>query len=255
MPNTSRIELAYAAGWFDAEGSFSIYRHSSRPAIFSPSAAFNYVGDNQIIQFFLRLFGGHFCLGKTFQNKIIRRWKVQNTRLFDFLKLIYPFLIYKKPQAALLFKLRKTLTQSRKGTKGRDFLPEHVLASRISLKAEIEKRNAAFASAPGGTLRPDWNEEESLAYAAGLIDGDGSIYLDSRAHYLTIELSGRAKTLPEWLQNYFGGSLSRVKNNGEMWRWRIGGEEAEKTVLRLSPFLKIKREAMIQSGLYSNVEN
>ncbi len=102
------------AGFFDGEGSINIScrkrktfnaEHTLRVAIGQKDGAtLDWIVDN---------FGGNVC--------IVRRdgsffWYCSNKKAYDFIKIIYPFLKYKKPQAeiALTFYSKMPLNKERK---------------------------------------------------------------------------------------------------------------------------------------------
>lgn len=155
-----------------------------------------------------------------------------------FLKALYPFLILKKPQAALWFKFREVLKQK----------DRHGYRHELRL-ALMNKLNSTHASQNGplGRPRPDWREEEIISYAAGLIDGDGTIR-KNKHRCLIVNLTAKAKTLPEWLQNVFGGSLFTTNNyerNCSYWQWAVYSKNANAFLARLGD--KCVRRMMIES--------
>lgn len=107
-----------------------------------------------------------------------------------------------------------------------------------------------------------WNgqSEPLIGYLAGLIDGEGCIYIgrtyakaitgrkpDSR-QYLFLSVSITSTTLPLmlWLKDNFGGSFrsKRVRKQGwkECYGWRLMSQQAAGLLRRVLPYLIIKKE-------------
>jgi hypothetical protein len=73
--------------------------------------------------------------------------------------------------------------------------------------------------------------KEKIAYLAGIIDGEGCIYLgESKGKFnstLTVEMA--CISVPKWIQDNFGGSLySRIRKDRfkTMWMWRVSSKVA-----------------------------
>ena len=92
---------------------------------------------------------------------------------------------------------------------------------------------------------------EKWAYLAGLIDGEGSIYIsvDKRHHtifhFLEVSISNTARSLIDWLLNEFGGTeklsgSARRNECPEQWVWVIRGYRAEPYLKAVLPYLVIK---------------
>ena len=93
------------------------------------------------------------------------------------------------------------------------------------------------------------------AYAAGLIDGEGCIFIgrthhrrDNRiAHYLQLKVSMIDKEPLDWLQETFctqcvvAKESRKSKGWNDIWTWRATGRTAENILKHLLPFLKVKR--------------
>src|SRR4028119_776561 len=90
-----------------------------------------------------------------------------------------------------------------------------------------------------------------LAYAAGLIDGEGSICLirtnkgGQRAPYLT--MSSTSIELVMFMKDHFGGSVciaqKAKEKHSEAYHWKIGRKGALKVLKLLTPYLKEKEKA------------
>lgn len=99
-------------------------------------------------------------------------------------------------------------------------------------------------------------ENVNMAYAAGILDGDGSFgigKLSTKANPLyfpVIQFTNWRRELVDFLQSNFGGTIVTtkgiVKKDGSIghpiYRWRLRSRENVKPVLeRIIPFLKIKQ--------------
>lgn len=94
---------------------------------------------------------------------------------------------------------------------------------------------------------------ETLAYAAGFIDGEGHIGIGKSwpkpnriaSHDLRLSATNTHKGVCTWLQLQFGGTVYRKKRQSERWRpcwlWAIrGNERVPKVLSALRPWLKVK---------------
>lgn len=105
-------------------------------------------------------------------------------------------------------------------------------------------------------------KKTEIAYLAGLIDGEGSIYIGAHSfnpktkapYYQTyILITSTDKVLIDWLENVFGGMTSQytaaqtAKNaRRTAYRWVISGERLTHLCKLILPYLVIKqREAEI----------
>lgn len=99
---------------------------------------------------------------------------------------------------------------------------------------------------------------EMLAYAAGIVDGDGCINImriryhrtNSRSigYELRVMVTNTKKELLDWLETQFGGSVrlhhgeeTTSPNYKVCWRWSLPAKKAERFLMEISPFLLIKR--------------
>lgn len=95
--------------------------------------------------------------------------------------------------------------------------------------------------------RPKGND---LAYAAGIIDGEGSIGFrgfgkrDKPFHAIWVRVSNTNEWLVKWLQFNFGGTVRKAKSlpqRKDMWLWTIRTRQALHFLELIVPYLKIKR--------------
>ena len=101
--------------------------------------------------------------------------------------------------------------------------------------------------------RAELSGEILYAYAAGIIDGEGSIdiYRVSRKgknpRYSTRLVVGMTDPwIPKLLQNHFGGSVYVIKHGDtqnwkDTWFWSIQARKAENTLRLILPYLQIKQ--------------
>lgn len=95
--------------------------------------------------------------------------------------------------------------------------------------------------------------EQDLAYAAGIIDGEGCMSIDrhKRKHIytygLSIQVSMKNPAVPKWLNSNFGGSACITRqsrgafNQNPLHKWSIFGTEAQQLILKLFPYLIEKK--------------
>ncbi len=92
-----------------------------------------------------------------------------------------------------------------------------------------------------------------LAYIAGLIDGEGCIYVTnrkSRGRYTMsagLNISSTTKNLIEWLHEVTGiGSITCQKRNQDRWKpmykWNVAIVPSANLLSKLETFLKIKQK-------------
>ena len=97
------------------------------------------------------------------------------------------------------------------------------------------------------------------AYVAGLVDGEGCIHLDTpRGTYrarLSIGMTQPAYGLLRELQEIWGGTMYQQRMATDRWAaawtWHLTGEKAERLILAIRPFLRLKGQ---QADLAVRVE-
>lgn len=96
------------------------------------------------------------------------------------------------------------------------------------------------------------------AYAAGLVDGEGSIRITSRGKYggttfrqgqytLMVEMTNTDHGMIQWMVQQFGGSVSYHAENVEQnrkakWHWRVAANKALYVLDAIWPYIKTKRQ-------------
>lgn len=96
--------------------------------------------------------------------------------------------------------------------------------------------------------------EDDLAYAAGIIDGEGYIQIQKHKrsdysagyhYYMAVAVSMVDALVPMWLQDTFGGTLhcyERKEPNAQpFYRWSTGTKNAQWFLELILPYLKTKR--------------
>jgi len=94
-------------------------------------------------------------------------------------------------------------------------------------------------------LKSRWTE---LAYLAGLIDGEGSIFVarsGDKLHCLIVAVANTNKLILEYCQNVFQvGHINKNKRRNpqhkDAWVWKTTGNGAKKVLRYVYPFLRIK---------------
>lgn len=89
------------------------------------------------------------------------------------------------------------------------------------------------------------NSELNNAYAAGLVDGEGSFVPGGRSVRLTINMTSRAPLA--WMQSTYGGTLraDRVLDSGKTaWRWQLAKKvDVERFIIQTRQYMKVKGRA------------
>ena len=155
MKQTKAIKLAYTAGIVDGEGSICIVKRR-RHGINSGRSTQYFIlvsvvqKDGSVIDWLKGNFDGNVVL----KNKAndgsdwIYQWRIQDKKAYEFLKLIFPFLLVKKSQAELAIRFQERLKFARK--KNVDInghyipLTEHELSQREEIFLEIKRLKHCF---------------------------------------------------------------------------------------------------------------
>ena len=99
--------------------------------------------------------------------------------------------------------------------------------------------------------------ETERAYAAGLIDGEGSIRITSRGknggvtfrhgqYTLMVEMVNTDRGMIQWMVERFGGSVSYARenierNSREKWHWRVAADKALYCLDAVWPYILTKK--------------
>jgi hypothetical protein len=134
--------LAYIAGYLDGEGAFSIRRAKDRSMIQGYRYYLNMrvTSTNKDILLYLKsLFDG--TVNEQKLNKNIGKWKtawywtIGSRKALKMIKLIYPYLRIKKPQAKIMFKFSKTIQNNT------EKITQKLWEKRRNLKTQINILN------------------------------------------------------------------------------------------------------------------
>ena len=107
----TRVDLAYMAGFFDGEGSVSLYIKGKRYELQVCLSNTN----EWVVRLFQFNFGGGVYLDKRNEknpnHRDAWRWQLRAKKAVKFLNVLHPYLILKKPQSALAtsFQARRKL--------------------------------------------------------------------------------------------------------------------------------------------------
>lgn len=100
---------------------------------------------------------------------------------------------------------------------------------------------------------------EEWAYIAGLLDGEGCIYISKNRpskrtrtvnpfYRLYVVISNTHLGAMVWLHNQLGGSLAQQKatrtsfSSNPIWNWRLSTRQAARFLEAVLPYLRIKKE-------------
>ncbi|HIH50378.1 TPA: hypothetical protein HA291_02880 [Candidatus Micrarchaeota archaeon] len=245
--NPEKVNLAYVAGFFDAEGSITIAsfntktqkRHQLRVSL-SNSDKKSLI---TIKKSFLN-FGSMVKLGRasgiggpdTFE------WRLGTRQAACFLEKISPFLVIKKGEAELAIKFQNSLYR----TAGK-FLADSEIRGRDLIKQEmtrLHKNRYIDAVDYSNYLLP---------YTAGLLDGDGYIgILHNTTPTVTIS-STELKAL-EYLKINFDYGF--IYKNRECFRWIVSSHSAKKFLEQLLPYFRLKgSEAALAIRFHDSIKS
>lgn len=121
MNKENSIKLAYAAGFFDGEGCIRIVHRNGRNGKSDQYSLYVSIvqKDGKPIDWMYGNFGGMVYLKNKNGGDWIYEWRVMDTKAYEFLKKIEPFLIYKKEQVQIGIRFQERLKYGRKHTGGR----------------------------------------------------------------------------------------------------------------------------------------
>lgn len=134
------IVEAYAAGFFDGEGTVDIrYRktHGGKYDRFELRCSMSQV-NTEVLVWFQTNFGGSVCARK---RGAISQWVVVGPMAADFLRRALPFLIVKRDQAVIALEFEETTVGPRTGTiKGYHRLPHDVWERRLEIMTRLRSK-------------------------------------------------------------------------------------------------------------------
>jgi hypothetical protein len=95
-------------------------------------------------------------------------------------------------------------------------------------------------------------DKVTLAYLAGLFDGDGTVYINkskpygkygkSPNHWLIVGIANTYQELIDWLKDNFGGWVKKgSKNRLQVLHWTLSSNEGSDFLNKILPYLRIKK--------------
>ena len=109
-------------------------------------------------------------------------------------------------------------------------------------------------------------KDTEAAYAAGIFDGEGSVYVSSgralangeKQFFLCVSINNTNEEMIRLMQNWFGGSISRTAETGNrkgLWRLRMYSRVARNFLTTVRPYLTIKhRQADLAIEFQNGIE-
>src|SRR6478609_5202089 len=90
-----------------------------------------------------------------------------------------------------------------------------------------------------------------VAYAAGVIEGEGSFMTTTNGYSPRVQVSMTDKDVLEQLQKTFGcGTIHAITKREEHWKdawvWRCSGNEALRVMEVVYPYMGLRRKAKIE---------
>ena len=109
-------------------------------------------------------------------------------------------------------------------------------------------------------------EEVLLAYAAGLLDGEGSLVIGcglkadrpSPSYWLQVDTTNTDRALIDRLHEHFGGHISdhshapSRRRQRPCWAWRVISRDAPAFLRRIQPFVRVKAGQIVIALEFQN---
>lgn len=241
----NKDDIAYAAGLFDAEGSVSINERQRKHNPYPHPCYQLQVNLTSVywpvLNWFKNNFGGCISRDKR-KKKPCFQWGTRSNIAADFLQEIILDLRIKRLQVELALEFQEKQGKN----KGYYQVTTELSQYRRQLKNQIEtlNYNSPFRK---------FSDENRIAYIAGLLDGDGFIFISackphgfSPVHYLRIGVSICNQSIIIWLRSNLGG-LAQIEKKHSGWgdkprsQWTIGRNRAENILKQILPYLRIKK--------------
>ncbi len=255
MDNEERYEMAYLAGAFDGDGSFSLCRkieNINRSPLYYPLIQFG-CKDSILINSLKERFGGYVHIAKPheskegFQRKEFFRYKLEKRNVCTpFLEKIIPFLKIKKERAEAIL----TYIQENPFIRGSRKLDPQILFNRERSYQKIKKMNAERKINQNYRRKklPPIEEDIFWPYIAGLMDTDGSFTINKNGFVPMMSISMVDIKSLEYLRGFLDiGNITVVKAKtcklGFTYRWTTKAKGDVKYFLdNVIPFLRSKKE-------------
>lgn len=242
-------DLAYAAGFFDAEGCVLISKSKGTIGMIHPLYYLRVkmgVTNQSIMNWFKYQFGGSLSVirGKKKQKKILFHWQIGTRPAEIFLRQIFPYLQLKKPQTKLAFLFQNEMRRKKPHKR----VSPEFLHLREQLRNQVSLLNQGHFD-----IECKIPDKFKIAYAAGFLDGDGYITIHIRRfrkwnvgknpiYCLVVGSCCLDQPIINWLEKNFGGSKSIEKSSESVdsFRWRIGANKAMNFLQEILPYLRLK---------------
>lgn len=211
-------DLAYAAGFFDAEGCVLISKAKGTTGMIHPLYYLRVkmgVTNQSIMNWFKYQFGGSLSVirGKKKQKKILFHWQIGTRPAEIFLRQIFPYLQLKRPQTELAFQFQNEMRRKKPHKR----VSPEFLRLREQLKNQVSLLNQGHFD-----VECKIADKFKIPYVAGFLDGDGYIQIEILrfrrrnsgkipAYCLKVGSGCLDRSIINWLQKNFDGSLKIEK--------------------------------------------
>lgn len=246
---TSEEKLDYLAGFFDADGSISSSSSGGRHRICLTVAQCT----PTVPRIYKSLFGGR-IYPVVHNNKNWRDawiWQLHYTHNCEFGHSMWKRIVIKRRQLELAVRLGESRKTYGEGKRYRPVTPSGI-AYRDSLLEMLKGLN-------GGKFdnEPVQLWDQSIAYWAGLFDGDGTIQLNkdhtSRIYRPAVRLYSVYKPILFAAQNQFGGFVRPSIKSGRCGSWEASNRASEGFLRKIEPFLIEKKDRCQKSVRISDL--
>lgn len=233
----------YLAGLIDSDGSLGLTTHVARGQKFVGVYIVVTNSDKRLMKWLVQNFGGTYYSRKNSSGfstgNDIYTWAVLGrSHQESVLTGLFPFLILKKRQAELILEMLR--------------LPNHRDSGSGSQKEILHQRckqlNKDYDFVPDIFSR--WEKKQIGAYAAGYIDGDGSI-LGAVPQAPSLSVTSVRFASIKWFLAHFGGKFYTIaprfregaKNIRTSYTWRLSGNRNKQLfLLQILPYLILKKD-------------
>ena len=234
--------LKYMAGILDAEGCVRIATHKRGDKTYYEPKVFLSNKSRALMQWAVLHFGGSFSRNiNSNKGEDWFIWYLQSFKAIErFLKLVLPYLKYKKEQAETLLKFiqeKDTLTKSEK---------ESILNWLKGAKrcgSVTTETNSSYLKA---------NPE----YLAGFFDGEGCVRVNKTpskntiSYHLIVTIANNDKSVLDACRDIYGGDV-RKKSKGTCYSWSLFNKpKIEQFLLNSIPYLVVKRDEALAALEY-----
>lgn len=255
MNNEERYEMAYLAGAFDGDGSFSLCKKIEKigaSPLYYPLIQFGCI-DCILINILKERFGGFINLSKKhtskdgFQRQNFYRYKLEKrNKCKPFLEQIIPFLKIKKERAESIL----NYIDNNPFVRGSNKLDSDLIIKREREYQKIKKMNEERKINTNYRRKklPPIEDDIFWPYIAGIMDTDGSFSINKNGFSPQLSISMVDIKALEYLHGYINrGNIIVIKAKtckmGFTYRWSTKNKEDIKYFLdNVIPYLRSKKE-------------